>query len=133
MSKSDPPPSKIRFVISGVPVAKGRPRFVCRNGFPQTFSPQTTIAYEKLVKAHALAAAKKEGWAWHEDEWYRVGLVVYRARALGDADNFCKAVLDGCNKILWEDDRYVVDLWIKVDDSDKKNARVEVTVEKIKR
>ena len=45
-----------------------------------------------------------------------------------DLDNLSKAVLDGCNKVVWTDDRWVTELHLyKVRDND--NPGVTVTVE----
>lgn len=59
---------------------------------------------------------------------FEVRLVVYLAdRRKVDLDNVAKAVLDGCNGILWLDDSQVAGLKVSGDMS-RRNPRVEVEV-----
>ena len=47
----------------------------------------------------------------------------------GDVDNYIKSVLDGCNGVLWKDDRLVIDVRCrkyKVDNAKLERIEVEV-------
>lgn len=95
----------LTFVIPGPCIPKGRPRV----GPARTVTPKRTKRYEKTVAAYALQArCRRIGWPLGAR--YAVTVNVYRARADGDLDNFCKTVLDACNTVLWNDDRQVVEL-----------------------
>lgn len=50
----------------------------------------------------------------------------------GDVDNYAKAVLDGLNGILWDDDDQIVDLRVIKEYVDSGNARIEVEVRSVK-
>jgi Holliday junction resolvase RusA-like endonuclease len=113
----------ISFVIPGAPVAKGRPR-VTRNG---TYTPKRTQQYEHEVRLFARAAF---GISPPVAEALHVDLVAYvpipkswpkkRQQAARDGtlyptkkpdlDNFEKAVTDGCNGIVYEDDSQIVEV-----------------------
>ena len=118
---------ELSFVIWGTPVPKGRPRF-SRNG--HAFTPAKTREYEALVKATALQAVELNGWDPNEETDYRIDVRVYRAAKRGDLENYVKAVCDGCNGILWPDDRMIEVIRAQRYDTDKKNPRVELTVKK---
>lgn len=122
-------PAAERFTctILGAPRVKGRPRFTVINGRAVAFTPKDTRAYEKLVASQLEASVEEQG--WHAgDGPYKVTMRIYRKRRVGDADNFCKGILDAANGILWSDDRVVKELHLYLDD-DKKNPRVELQVE----
>jgi Holliday junction resolvase RusA-like endonuclease len=56
-----------------------------------------------------------------------VSLWVYRARRIGDLDNFLKAALDSLRGVAFEDDSQVIEIHAYRHD-DKNNPRVEVEV-----
>lgn len=112
------------FLISGEPVPQGRPRFVSRGKFVQTYDPKKSKDYKKLVKQQVKAQ-------FHEDLLsgaLNVELKVYRPiqksitkkeRELrlsgahrptikGDIDNYFKAVTDACTGLVWIDDAQIV-------------------------
>ncbi|WP_063697048.1 RusA family crossover junction endodeoxyribonuclease [Pediococcus inopinatus] len=111
-------------LISGEPVPQGRPRFVSRGKFVQTYDPKKSKDYKKLVKQQVKAQ-------FHEDLLsgaLNVELKVYRPiqksitkkeRELrlsgahrptikGDIDNYFKAVTDACTGLVWIDDAQIV-------------------------
>jgi Holliday junction resolvase RusA-like endonuclease len=50
----------------------------------------------------------------------------------GDVDNYAKAVLDGLNGILWDDDDQIIDLRVTKEYVEIGNARIEVEVRSVK-
>lgn len=114
----------LRFVVTGPPVPKGRPR-LGRGG--RVYTPAATEAYEKHVGTIATAEVSRvRGW---RADWaaYAVTIGVYRSAARGDIDNYTKAILDGLNGIVWADDAAVTRLAVDMS-TDADRPRVEVTV-----
>lgn len=115
----------ITITIPGLPVPKARARSTAIGGKVRHYTPETTRAYEDLVRMAARAAMAKappmEGAALAvivatlpvPESWSRAK----RADALAgrvwpavrpDRDNLGKSVQDGCNGIVWRDDAQVV-------------------------
>ncbi len=113
------------FTVPGKPVPKGRPRTVRRNGRVITFTPARTRRYERIVGICALAARPV---GWPLDARYRVVLSVSGANPRADLDNVAKAVLDGCEGVLWTNDRQVCDLRV-VRAQDEAGVAVDVEVQ----
>ncbi|WP_303162450.1 RusA family crossover junction endodeoxyribonuclease [uncultured Sutterella sp.] len=114
----------MQFFVEGIPVGKGRPRFM-RNG--HAYTPAKTRTYENLVRLRALEAM-------HGDSPFQGALCVTivarfpvpvsysKKRRLAclqasekpakkpDIDNLVKAILDGLNGIVFDDDAQVVQL-----------------------
>ena len=122
----------ISFVIPGKPVPKGRPRSSRQHDasgaeFVRTYTPKRTARYEREVRLFARAAF---GSTPPLAEAVHIDLVVYlpiakswtkakqRAAREGklypitkpDLDNIEKAVTDGCNGIVYEDDAQIVEV-----------------------
>jgi Holliday junction resolvase RusA-like endonuclease len=117
----------VTFMVEGTPVPKGRPRFARRGKFVSTYSPKTTVDYETKV-----AEAAKVAMGSSEPLGTPVGAYVYitlpipasyskkriqaclsgeeRPTKKSDIDNFCKAIFDGMNGIVFLDDSQVVSL-----------------------
>ena len=117
----------VNFMVEGTPVPKGRPRFARRGKFVSTYSPKTTVDYETKV-----AEAAKEAMGSSEPLETPVGAYIYitlpipssyskkriqaclsgdeRPTKKSDIDNFCKAIFDGMNGIVFLDDSQVVSL-----------------------
>lgn len=119
----------LSFEIPGDPRGKGRPKFARRGAFVQTYTDDRTAAYENLV---ALAAKSAMSTCTPPIDRFEgpVALCLTatfgipksaskKARAamlagdqkhtkLPDLDNVLKAVLDGCNQIVFRDDSQVV-------------------------
>jgi Holliday junction resolvase RusA-like endonuclease len=117
----------VSFVVEGTPVPKGRPRFARRGKFVSTYSPKTTVDYETKV-----ADAAKVAMGSSEPLETPVGAYIYitlpipasyskkrtqaclsgeeRPTKKSDIDNFCKAVFDGMNGIVFADDSQIVSL-----------------------
>ncbi len=104
------PLDRITFVVEGVPVPKGRPRFAKVGNVLRTYTPEATARYETLVRWRAREAVAKHGWVIGEDDVCRLKLVVNRQYLIkgGDCDNIAKAIGDACNGTLYTDDCRVV-------------------------
>ncbi len=90
----------VRFVVSGDPVPKARPR-VTRHG---TYTPQRTRDYEEAA-----------GWAYREaggslfEGDVGLRMTFWRhTRQRVDLDNLIKGIADGLNGIAWSDDSQIV-------------------------
>jgi Holliday junction resolvase RusA-like endonuclease len=112
--------SHIRFTVPGQPQGKGRARF----GNGRTYTPAKTVAYEGLI---ALAAQQAmdgrelidspvylhvtaifpipKSWPKKRQAEARSGLAWHTSAP--DGDNILKAVGDGCNAIVFKDDKQV--------------------------
>lgn len=132
----------ICFTIPGQPQGKGRPRVGSVAGRARMFTPAKTVAYEGLI-AHAAQEARGampllEGplavnlfldcqvpasWSKRKLAAALAGEVMPTTKP--DADNVLKAVLDGCNGVLWRDDVQVVDVRVRKRYSATPAVRVE--------
>lgn len=122
-------PSKwVRFVVTGIPQPKQRPRQGrSRNGVRVFYTPPETRNYETLVGyvARSVMAGREpsSGLLFARlcfflpvpnrvtaKEREKAATGVLWASGKPDLDNLVKAVLDGCNGIVFKDDRQVVRL-----------------------
>ena len=115
---------QVVFTIKGEPQGKGRPRFT--NG--RVYTPAKTINYESVVGLSYRNSAK--GYKFTSP--VRVTIKVFHkppknkskkvtedmlsGRILPtkkpDLDNVAKIILDGLNKVAWEDDTQVVEMMV---------------------
>lgn len=117
----------VTFMVEGTPVPKGRPRFARRGKFVSTYSPKTTVDYETKVSESAkLAMGASEPLETPVGAYIYITLPVpasyskKRTEAClsgqekptkkSDIDNYCKAIFDGMNGIVFLDDSLVVSL-----------------------
>jgi len=117
----------VTFMVEGTPVPKGRPRFARRGKFVSTYSPKTTVDYESKVSESAkLAMGASEPLETPVGAYIYITLPVpasyskKRTEAClsgqekptkkSDIDNYCKAIFDGMNGIVFLDDSLVVSL-----------------------
>ena len=134
------------FVIHGDPVAKGRPRFNRATG--RAFTPQKTVNYETLVKMEYLMAHDKLE-PFSADTALSVTINAFvsipkttskkkRGQMLNgeirptkkpDIDNLIKCLFDGCNGVVWQDDKSVVEVITRKWYSDA--PRVEMCVTEV--
>lgn len=116
------------FEIEGKPVGKGRPRFKRMGNFVQTYTPEKTADYEKLVRLRfqnaggaitdkpvkieivALFAPPKSARKKDKIEMLANRILPVKKP---DCDNIAKIVLDALNKIAYVDDSQVVELAVK--------------------
>ena len=118
---------QVMFAVEGTPVPKGRPRFARRGKFVSTYTPQTTVDYETKV-----SDAAKEAMGPAKPLETPVAAYIYitlpipasyskkriaaclsgeeRPTKKSDIDNYCKAIFDGMNGIVYVDDSQIVSL-----------------------
>ena len=114
---------KLTIEVPGNPVPKGRPRF----SRGRVFTPKRTSDYEAIVAVAAQNAMKEAG-VTKTSEMVEVTVTAvieipksYRGKKRTDAllgrtapspdiDNLAKSILDGMNRVVWDDDRLVVKL-----------------------
>ena len=118
---------QVFFIVEGTPVPKGRPRFARRGKFVSTYSPKTTVDYETKVSESA-----KQAMGVTEPLETPLAAYIYitlpipasyskkrtaaclageeRPTKRSDIDNYCKAIFDGMNGIVYVDDSQVVSL-----------------------
>jgi Holliday junction resolvase RusA-like endonuclease len=112
-----------------------------------SFPPSLNALYRTIIKGKRAMPIKSAEYRTYEQEimhWHEVndrpridkpGVVaitvhLYRPRAIGDADNYLKALLDVLSGHIYEDDSQIVEIHCFRHD-DKHKPRVEVTVEEI--
>jgi Holliday junction resolvase RusA-like endonuclease len=117
----------VNFMVDGTPIPKGRPRFARRGKFVSTYSPKTTVDYEsKVSEAAKLAMGASEPLETPVAAYIYITLPVpasyskkrtkdcltgfERPTKKSDIDNYCKAIFDGMNGIVFVDDSLVVSL-----------------------
>lgn len=120
----------IAFTIPGQPQGKGRARVGSFGGRARMFTPAKTVAYEGLISLAAqeamagrpmfdgpvavalmLRCQVPASWSKRKQAEALAGRI--RPVTKPDADNVLKAVLDGCNGVLWRDDVQVVEAVIR--------------------
>ncbi|MFP4895605.1 RusA family crossover junction endodeoxyribonuclease [Paraburkholderia sp. EG304] len=138
--------SSVSFVVDGQPVAKGRPRAGMTDEGIRMHTPAKTKAYERKIRTAARVAMHGRipfgrpvslkvaiyleiplSWPKIRQTKARIGVIC--ATNKPDADNVLKAIKDGMNEIVYEDDSQVVDIAVT-----KKYAmepRVEVEVKEL--
>ena len=116
---------QVIFTVKGEPKGKGRPRFT-KSG--HIYTPDGTSSYETLVGFIYRNSARGYKFtapvrvtvrAFHKPPKGKSKRVVedmLNCRILPtkkpDADNVAKIVLDGLNKVAWEDDTQVVEMMV---------------------
>ena len=109
----------IQFFVPGKPVTKQR-------FDPGHRLPDRVKAWEDMVRVHAKNAIQFD--SHFEKLTGAVGceLVIMLAdQRKRDIDNLSKAILDGCNGTLWDDDTQIVDLHI-IKGTNKENPGVHI-------
>ena len=117
----------VTFQVEGTPVPKGRPRFARRGKFVSTYSPKTTVDYElKTSEAARQAMGSSKPLESPVAAYIYITLAVpssytkkrtaaclsglERPTKRSDIDNYCKAIFDGMNGIVYLDDSQIVSL-----------------------
>ncbi len=116
---------RLSFTIPGVPVPKGRPRFAGKHAY----TPPRSRDWERHV--WACAARELGARSWPRASRVRARLVFYGASPTSDTDNLAKAILDGLQGVLYENDRHVVELHCERHEADERGPRAVVTIEVI--
>lgn len=116
----------IRFVVPGIPVAKGRPKISTWGGRARAYTPAKTVAYEGLV---AMAGQEAMDGTPPIDGPVSVDIVAWfpiapswskkkrqaavdgklRHTSRPDGDNLLKAIGDGLNNVVWRDDSQIAE------------------------
>ena len=132
---------KVMFVIPKAPKGKERPRLTKKG---QAYTPKATKEYEKVVKESYLAvtnhvfdtAIKVTINAYHvipqkDSKILRAGKLdgLIKATVKPDIDNIAKIVLDGLNKVAYNDDNQVIELYINKQYGEV--GKVVVTIEEV--
>ena len=120
----------IEFYIYGVPVPEGRARFT-KTG--RAYTPAKTRAWKQLVHKAALEAFIESGMfgplsgalrmsldftlpippSWTKRKQAEASGQFIRPIGKPDCDNLAKAVMDGCNEVLYFDDAQIVALSVR--------------------
>ena len=79
---------------------------IWKRGNGRTYLTAVAREYKEAIAAHALLAAKKQGWP-KKVERCSVIIEARNPHKLADADSFAKLVLDSLQGILFENDRMV--------------------------
>ncbi len=121
----------IKFTVPGAPVGKGRPKVSTRGGkFAKMYTPEKTANYETLVALAAqqamvgrtLLAGPVEvqmaillpipaSWSKKKQAAALAGQVYPTKKP--DADNVVKAIFDGINGVVWNDDVQACDIVVR--------------------
>lgn len=140
------PANFIRIIITGDPVAKGRPRTVkLPDGSITTHTPKKSRRWEQDARMVAreqvgdmalhqgavgirvvAAFSIPKGWTKWKVEAALKGKVCHTVRP--DGDNILKAVKDALNGIIWRDDSQVVRATVEKRYSDRPLVGIEVTL-----
>ena len=133
----------IAFVVPGVPVGKGRPRFAKRGAYVTTYTPEKTASYENLVKVKAeeamagrpafegavsvviwLYVTPPASWSQKKQREALDGRIFPTSKP--DIDNVLKGIMDACNEIVFKDDKQAVDVRVVKRYGQVARAAVEV-------
>ena len=132
----------MNFTIEGDPVGKGRPKFARRGNFVTAYTPKKTVDYEEYVRECFI----KSGGEIQEGA-LKIAIVIYcsipkstpkkniddmlnayvRPTKKPDADNIAKLILDSLNKVAYNDDSQIVDLYISKWYGEKAKTVVTIT------
>ena len=119
----------VTFKVDGVPVPKGRARYVRRGNHISTYTPEKTRTYEALIKD-----AARQAMGGSEPLETPVSLYLYirvpipasatkkRLQAIADgsekpikkpdASNILKSVEDGMNGVVYHDDSQIINIHV---------------------
>ena len=118
----------MKYTFEITPVPQGRPRFVKRGNFVQTYDPKTSKEFKEKLKKLAkqqsptlseralevsivfyMSIPKSKPKKWRE----RAARNEEKCTVHKDLDNLAKSVLDALTGILWKDDSQIVKLVIE--------------------
>ena len=131
---------RVYFIVPGPAKAKERPR-MGRNG--RIYTPDSTHKYEKLVREcyGDNKSFEKKFIIMKIIFWFEIPKSYSKEKrqdcaegfirpSRGDIDNYIKSILDGLNKVAYNDDRYIYKL-----EAEKRyteyEARTEITIENL--
>ena len=128
----------MRYTFGITPVPQGRPRFVKRGAFVQTYDPKTSKEFKQTLKKLAVQQSPTLS-----ESALEVSIVFYMSipkskpkkwrehppahTVKGDIDNLVKGTLDALTGVLWKDDSQIVTLKLYKVYSDDPRIELEVT------
>ena len=137
-----------KFVVSGEPVGKGRPRFTRVGGYVRAYEPKKTKTYEELVKQSFIeqnpdykTIPQGKSIALFVDLYYKIPKGTSkknRELMLGnhicptkkpDLDNVLKSICDGLNGVAWYDDSQVTTVVINKVYSNEPKATITIVTQ----
>ena len=118
---------QICFEVPGQPRGKGRPRFARRGNFVKTYTDAATASYEDQIRFYALQAmGSSEPLKTALEAFIYVRLPVPQSYSKKrteaclsglerpckkpDLDNIIKAMMDGMNEVIYDDDVQIVNI-----------------------
>ena len=118
---------QIDFTVPGQPRGKGRPRFARRGNFVATYTDAKTASYEDQIRFYALQAmGSSEPLKTALEAFIYVRLPVPQSYSKKrteaclsglerpckkpDLDNIIKAMMDGMNEVIYDDDVQIVSI-----------------------
>lgn len=125
---------QLTFAIPGQPRPKGRPRF---SKAGHTYTPAVTRKYEQLVRVEGMKAltqwrSENQARHWNATGPFSLSAFLFmgdkRAR---DIDNCLKAITDGLNGLLYDDDKQLDEIYA-FRDFDSREPRAVVTVARLR-
>ena len=136
---------EFEFTVETIPKAKARPRFVRRGKFVQTYTPKTTLDYEKKIAEEYLL----QGGTVFDYPYLEMSIIAYfpipKSTKKGDRlllesecvpydkkvdiDNCLKACMDAIIGVAYMDDKQIVS--IKAKKFYGKTARVVIKIKEI--
>ena len=116
----------IRIIVDGDPIPAARPRYSVR----RVYQPKRNAKYRECVQASALVAMSGKKPMTGE---LSAVVKLYRkykpsARNFGDVDNHLKAIFDGMQKIVFNDDSQITRCLVEKF-TDKAQPRAEIEIE----
>lgn len=142
------PIQTVAFYVSGAPFGKERPRSTQINGRSVVYTPKKTADYERHIRQVAWAAMSKERIgitdkavhmsieavfpipaSWPQKRKLIASMGGEKPKKKPDLSNVFKAIEDGCNGVVYEDDAQICSFTaVKTYESETKRAGVYVTV-----
>jgi len=123
---------QLTFAVKGPPKPKDRPRF---SG--HAYTTKRTREYEQKVRISAMAALAKwrhenDGAHWNAAGPYSLSVFFFFGdRRKRDVDNCLKSISDALNKLLYNDDHQLDEIYA-VRDYDIRSPRAVVTVRRLR-
>lgn len=139
----------ITFIVHGDPVGKGRPRITTRGGYARSYTPDKTRDYECMVSDLAHREMMNHGLlptydavkveieahfaipkSYSKKKHEQAAKDEIKPMVKPDCDNIAKALLDAMNKVVYIDDKQVVELSVSKFYTEEAEGfvRVEVSV-----
>ena len=125
---------QLTFAVLGNPKPKGRPRFT---RYGHAYTPKDTKGYEQTVRVAAMAALtqwrnENQGLHWNAAGPFALHVFLFFGdRRKRDLDNCVKSISDALNKLLYNDDHQLDEIYA-TRDYDIRSPRAVVTVRRLR-